>query len=126
VEGVQAKDISGTFGGLLGYGFDLSFPQTSVRIFARDTNGLLSTTTGYAPNSVSDPVPDAVSPYTAGVIDLGGNADITSSEGFLERLTVETLAAPAAGVFPMALSNTLYLDVGKRLFAAPLSTAVSP
>src|SRR5574341_859089 len=90
VQGVPAGSSAGA-NGMIGYSYTLTFPDTHVRIQAKNTLGLMSTASGYSAFDASDAVPDTASPYAADVLDLGA-AGVTGS-GFLQRYTIETTGA---------------------------------
>src|SRR5574341_1009035 len=81
--GIPAGSSAGAVG-MIGYSYQLAFPDTHLSIPAK-TIGKLSTAVGYNPFSAGDPVPDAASPHAVDLLDLGAAGVL--GDGFLERYT---------------------------------------
>jgi len=92
--------------------YTLDFPDTAVVVASEDQNFMLNASAGSALFAgLSDPLPDAASPWNATAVDGGplpGSAETGS--GVLNRVTIQTFPGSVSGVYPLTLTGNAHVD----------------
>ncbi|MGB6836920.1 MAG: hypothetical protein WBF66_04360, partial [Dehalococcoidia bacterium] len=102
---------------VLGFGYDIVFPDWAVQLVAQDHLMLTNAAPGSAGMDMSEAIPDASSPHLVTVVDTGSaEYNPPYSEGVLGRYTFKVLSTASAGVYALTLTKVV---VGRDTMADP-------
>ena len=102
---------------VLGFGYQIWFPDTAVEIVGQDHSMLVAAEPESNFVDVSEDVPDASSPHLATVADIGAaEYNPPYTRGVLGRYTFKVLPTASAGVYALTLTEVV---VGRDTMAEP-------